>query len=415
MCSQHDLIFLSLENWDDIWRRNQFVCAELARRHPELRILFVGLPRNVGQHLKARKFAPLLAPSTVTLPEFPNITVTRPWRIGPETYDWGLRWNERLYRKHLRRWVRKLCLRDPVLWINSHGAHFLPNHIAHAGLIYDITDDWTTSSQTEIDRRRTIAADAALCRRADATIVCSQRLFDMKQALARNHLYLIPNGVDASHYASVCDASRPLPPQVAGLPRPIFGYTGTVHPDRIDLDLIVAVARHFANGSVVLVGPQYLDPQHLTKLRGQPNVHLVGAVPYQQVPDYMRSFDVSITPHRVTPFTESLNPIKLWEYLAAGKPVVATPVAGFRDYPELIRVAGTPDEFIKALNAALAEGDAKGAERQLIAGQNSWDARVDEVENVIASVIDARTRSKSGSGASTSVTPGASPNTVVSG
>jgi glycosyltransferase involved in cell wall biosynthesis len=379
-----------------------------------MRILFVGMPRNVGQHLKARKIAPLLAPSTVTVREFPNITVTRPWRVGPETYDWGLRWNERLCRKHLQRWVEKLRLRDPVLWINSHGSYFLADHIDHSGLIYDITDDWTTSTQTEIDRRRTVAADAALCRGADATIVCSQRLFDLKRSLT-DQLYLIPNGVDAAHYSSVSDMSRPLPPRVSALPRPIFGYTGTVHPDRIDLDLIIAIARRFTEGSVVLVGPTYLDPPDLSKLKAQPNVHLLGAVPYHQVPDYMRSFDVAITPHRVTPFTESLNPIKLWEYLAAGKPIVATPVAGFRDYPELIHVAGTPDEFINALTAALTEGDAKVAERQLIARQNSWGARVDEVEKVIASVIDARARSLSHAGASKSMARGASPNSVVSG
>jgi teichuronic acid biosynthesis glycosyltransferase TuaH len=411
MAFPHDLIFLSLENWDDIWRRNQFVCAALARRHPEMRIVFVGLPRNVGQHLKAGKIRPLFERSTNSVPNLQNITVTRPWRIGPETYDWGLKWNELLYRRHLRGLVRKLQLRDPLLWINSHGAHFLPDYIPHSGLIYDITDDWTTSSQSEIDRRRTVAADAALCQRADATIVCSERLHELKRDLVSN-LYLIPNGVDAAHYSTVLNTGGAILQTLSELPHPIFGYTGTVHPDRIDLDLVVAVARRFTTGSVVLVGPSHLDARELDKLRMFPNIHLVGAASYQQVPDYMRSFDVSITPHRVTPFTESLNPIKLWEYLAAGKPIVATPVAGFRDFPDLVRVASTPDEFVDELVAALEEGNKLSAERQRIARENSWDARVDDIEKVMANVIGASGRSNPKSGPLDLATPAASSNTI---
>jgi glycosyltransferase involved in cell wall biosynthesis len=412
MPAPHDLIFLSLENWDDIWRRNQFVCATLARRHPDMRILFVGLPRNVGQQVRAGRLGRLLARATATLAELPNITVTRPWRVGPETYDWGLRLNEQLYRRHVQRLARELCLREPMLWINSHGAYFLPDHIPHAGLIYDITDDWSTSTQTETDHRRTVAADAALCRRADATIVCSQRLYDLKRDLARE-LCLIPNGVDAAHYASVLDGRRPLLPELSSLPRPMFGYTGTVHPDRIDIDLIVALARRFISGSIVLVGPSHLDPHHLAALGALPNVHLLGPVPYQRIPDYMRSFDVCITPHRVTPFTESLNPIKLWEYLAGGKPIVSTPVAGFRDFPDVVRVAATAEQFTAAAAAALEEGSAGSTARQAIARQHSWDARVDEIEKVIADIIENRLCATAGRRASTA--RGKSRNATVSG
>jgi len=85
-----DLIFFSLEDWDDIWRRNQFVCATLARRHPEMKILFLGLPRNVARHLRARNLAPLVNNPTRTIEGHPNITFTRPLRIGPEATDSAL-------------------------------------------------------------------------------------------------------------------------------------------------------------------------------------------------------------------------------------------------------------------------------------------------------------------------------------
>ena len=97
-------------------------------------------------------------------------------------------------------------------------------------------------------------------------------------------------------------------------------------------------------GSVVLIGPDHLRDVERERLR-LPNIFHVGPVPYVQLPEYMRRFDVCIVPHNVTPFTESLNPIKLWEYLALGKPVVSTRVAGFRDYPQLVYLADGAEEL----------------------------------------------------------------------
>ena len=175
-----------------------------------------------------------------------------------------------------------------------------------------------------------------------------------------------------------------IPPSPRGTP--VLGYTGTVHGDRVDVELVRAVAAAWP-GSVVLVGPDLLGPADAARLDG-PNVHRVGSVPYTDVPGIMAGFDVCIVPHRMTAFTESLNPIKLWEYLAAGKPVVSTDVAGFRDFPDLVSLARTAAEFVAAAHAAVGEvgtdaGHARAAARRAVARENSWDRRVDEVERVV--------------------------------
>jgi len=97
----------------------------------------------------------------------------------------------------------------------------------------------------------------------------------------------------------------------------------------------------------------------------------------------MRAFDVCMVPHRVTPFTESLNPIKLWEYLAAGKPIVSTNVAGFRDYPDLVSVADTSDDFVSRLALAPVESPDLPALRQQAVRQHTWDQRVAAVEALL--------------------------------
>src|SRR4051812_26371966 len=117
-----DLIFVSMENWDEIWRRNQFVCAELARRHPGMKILFVGLARDVSNDLRHGRIAAIRKRATYQLPEFENIVVTHPLKVLPNTFALGRKINERLARRHVAKVARRLGMRRPVLWLNPHYA-----------------------------------------------------------------------------------------------------------------------------------------------------------------------------------------------------------------------------------------------------------------------------------------------------
>ncbi len=376
-----DLIFVSMENWDEVWRRNQFLCAGLAQRFPEHKILFVGLPRDVTNDLRRGRL-PSLADADESVDGLPNVTRTRPFKLLPNTLTAGRRLNEALFRRHVRQAARRLGLQNPVLWLNPHSAVHMAGRMGERAVVYDITDDWTTLTQSPALTRLTSDQDTALCRRADAVIVCSERLLEMKRGLA-DPLHLVPNGVDADHYRRVLDGSGPLPAPAEGWRRPVLGYTGSIHPDRVDVPLVESLARRFSQGTVALIGPDMLPAEDRRLLQSCPNVILTGPVPYTRVPDFMRAFDVCITPHRVTAFTESLNPIKLWEYLAAGKPIVATDVAGFRDYPQFVRIASGADDFARAVEDALQEAPAAGEARRAEARRHSWDARLDQVLQVL--------------------------------
>ena len=279
------------------------------------------------------------------------------------------------------------CNAAALLWLNAHDAVHLVGRMGERKVIYDITDDWTKFSHFT-DRpalqRLTIAQDTRLCQAADEVIVCSQALYDSKKGLARR-LHLIPNGVDAAHYAVVLNGTGPLPPDASpeAWPRPVFGYTGSIHGDRVDVNLVEALARLLIvrqlPGTLVLLGPNMLNAADTRRLLATGRVVLPGPRAYRDLPEYMRAFDVCMTPHCMTEFVESLNPIKLWEYLAAGKPIVSTDVAGFRDFPEVVRIAKTPDEFLAQLQAALAEGTSKAAQRQATAAAHTWQARINQI------------------------------------
>lgn len=377
-----DLIFVSMENWDAIWRRNQFLCSGLAEQNPDAKVLFVGLARDVSHDLRHGRVSALRAPATAAIEGRANITFLRPLKLFPNTLRWGRLANEALFRRQVVRAARTLGLRRPTLWLNPHSAVHMAGRMGEARVIYDITDDWSSLTQSPALLQLTKAQDAALCRQADAVIVCSERLYEMKKPMARQ-LFLVPNGVDAAHYGKVLDGAGPLPPGAQAWPHPVLGYTGTIHPDRVDVDMVEALAQAFPQGTIALIGPNFLPPAEQARLDACANVKMTGPVSYAELPNWMRAFDVCITPHRMTPFTESLNPIKLWEYLAAGKPIVSTDVAGFRDYPQWVRIARNAPGFIAAAQDALGEQrDTQDARRAEAAGQ-SWQARIADVQAIM--------------------------------
>jgi len=375
-----ELIFVSLEDWDEIWRRNQFVCAELARRYPQGKILFVAPPRNVMRDLLTGKWRNLRRPATSRPKGLANITVFRPIKWLPDSLRIGRSINAASLRKQVHKVANQFGLSRPLLWLNSESSVHMVGRMSESATVYDITDDWISFQRDPRQAEQVRHNDRELCQKAGAVIVCSQRLYEMKQPIADGRLHLIPNGVDAGHYHSAAATSD------AKWERPVFGYTGTIHPERLDLDLVQAVAKKLKQGTLVFVGPNHLLEPQKAALLSTGRVAFGEPVPYERIPQVMSAFDVCIAPHRTSQFVESLQPIKLWEYLAIGKPIVATDISGFRDYPELVRIARSADEFVSQLQSALAEGTQKTSQRQAIAKENSWQDRVDAIEAVFAKI-----------------------------
>ena len=375
-----DIIFISLESWDEVWRRNQFLCSKIAKRFPEFKILFVGPARDISNALRTRRFDVFRGKTTWIVPGFPNITVTKPLKLFPNSVGWGRSINEIIARKHILKVAEKVGIKNPTLWINPHSAVHMVGKMKERMVVYDITDDWTQSGVSEKERRLIKDQDRSLCKLADLVIVCSKELRERRKLFCRK-IFLLPNGVDVKHYSCVSKlSSNSRKPRWA---LPIFGYTGSLHTDRLDIDIIIALARAFPRGSVVLVGPDFLHRRERKLLNAEKNIYFPGVIPYAQIADYIADFDVCIAPHVETKFTESLNPLKLWEYLACGKPIVSTNIAGFRDYSHLCRIASGPEKFIFACKDALNEEGKLEAARIAEAAKNSWDSRIDRLMEIL--------------------------------
>ncbi len=386
-----DIVFVSLEAWDEVWRRNQFLVAGFLQTGLAKQVLWVEPPRNLALWLVGR-----LRGQKIRLPRGgiePIENMKGAFRFAPpqplpNTLA-PFRWvNERVERWSMKRALRQMKMMSPLLWINNHWAAHIARHLGEAGLIYDITDDWLVWERTLSRRQRLQRFDTLLCKNADATIVCSPQLLERKRDLAK-HLHLVPNGVDAEHYARVGDRDFAPHPLAAKWQKPVLGYLGTVHPDRVDVAMVAEVARAFPDATIALVGPNMLPPEERGKLEPYPNVVLTDAVSYADVPAFLTAFDVALVPHVETSFTQSLNPIKLGEYLAAGLPIVSTRVAGFvevaDEHPKLVRAVSGNALFLEACRQALAEGNPEPLRlaRRELARAMSWDGRVASIASIV--------------------------------
>ncbi|HEX9995809.1 MAG TPA: glycosyltransferase [Abditibacterium sp.] len=393
-----DLVCIGMEDWDTTWRRTQNLMARLARRHPNWRILFVGLPVDVLHLLKRGKAATIRHELQKTRPqlldEFDNLWTMSVAEVLPERLPGGVALNEKLARRILDSAFKKLGFNNPFLWIKSYHAAHLCGKMGEIGIIYDVGDDWSALYPNAPEKaRRVRQADEFLTRRADEVNVVSPLLLAQKQQI-RSDVNVIPNGVDVESYSAIQSGAVLPDAMTQSWAKPVIGHTGTLHPARFDLELTLEIARRFPAATIALVGPDFLDDADRSRLKSLPNIQMTGPVAFDRLPAVMAGFDVCFVPTKRNAFSESQNPLKLFEYLAAGLPTVSTPISGFRDHPDLIYLAESPSEFSAQIEAALEENDDRPDHRIALARQNSWDHRVDAAEQAIWRVAASKQNSK---------------------
>lgn len=377
-----DLVVLSLERWDQVWRRNQHLVAGLLGADPNLRVLFVEPPADPTHDVASRRRPSFGSGITeVAEPAPGRLWSFRPTKWLPRRLD--ARADERLAAAVIGA-AELLGMRHPLLWINDPGAVGLAERTGWPTL-YDVTDDWLAADRPAAERVRAAANEERLLAVAREVVVCSPELVRRKGVT--RPVVLIPNAVDAEAYRRPATRPADLPAGRVAL------YLGTAHPDRIDIELCEATAHALGGDSIlVLVGPNLLGAEATGRLQRAGAV-LLGPRAREDVIGYVQHADVLVVPHVVTSFTDSLDPIKLYEYQAVGRPVVSTPVAGFREADDprvsVVDREGFPAAVARALPAS--RPFPHGADGPT----SDWSVRVAAMGEVLARL------SRAGAGAET--------------
>jgi glycosyltransferase involved in cell wall biosynthesis len=237
--------------------------------------------------------------------------------------------------------------------------------------VYDCIDpSFLPESRTEFDAREFAVARAA------RIVFCTAQTLLERMLPVQPHAYLLNNAASPELYALESAVQPSLPWSLTGRPRPIIGYIGTIDW-RIDCDTLTEAAAALPEFTFCLVGRVNADRERdVAALRALPNVVMPGEVTPHDGAAYNAAFDVGLVPYLPGPAGDSLNPVKMYMYLLAGKPVVTTWTRECQLAQPHVRATRTPAEFIRALRDAVAEPAGRGRdERIAFAQQNTWDHR----------------------------------------
>ena len=351
----------------------------LAKRNRVLWVNSIGMrrPTTSGRDIR-RIFAKLRRSFAGCVEVEPNLFVTNPLVLPLPGVAWAERLNAGILAARLRSICRRRGMCRPMLWTFLPNVGWLLGRLEERMVIYHCVDEYAAFAG--VSREALIARERDLIGRADVVFTSSQQLCDERRPLNPN-THFVSHGVDVSHFGRALDPTTVVPEDVGSLPRPVVGFFGLL-ADWVDFSLVRALALARPAWSFALVGKAAAD---LEPLRGLSNVHLLGQKPYAALPGYCRAIDVGIIPFRMSELTVRANPLKLREYLAAGLPVVSTPLPEVARYNGMVRLASGPEEFLSGLEAALGErSDVMTRQRMEAMRVEGWETRVAEISTILA-------------------------------
>jgi glycosyltransferase involved in cell wall biosynthesis len=377
-----NILCLSTTDWDEIWGSRQQIMWRLAAQG--CRVLFV--ERQVGpEHLLrdptllARKRLAWKNPALRNIEE--NLWLYQPPLMFPGRY-YSIKANiigQRLLARKLKGVIRQLNLTNPILWL-------YPPH--SAPLLYQFDEKLTVyhcierfiGNQTGRKRRVMEIQETDLLHQVDLVFAHSEGLRQIYTPLTRQPVVLLPSAADVAHFQSTLEVH----PDVAAIPHPRLGLSGSID-GRINMKLLEAIAQAHSDWHILLVGPVRPGRINIEYTLTMPNVHYLGARPFTELPILLNGMDILLIPYVHNELTDYISPIKLYEYLAVGKPIISTNLPEIKPLVQWVSIAESPMQWISAIEKVLIEDTPQiVAARRQAAWEHTWDARVNIINEQLS-------------------------------
>ena len=371
---KYDLILFSVIDWHLRFQRPQHLASQFARNGH--RVFYVSISFDKAPPGRAARAAPAL---TTILPHIYELRLAGPARLSV--------YRDRMDAAILERFTAAFealqaeqGIVDAVSLVELPFWRPLASRLRERfgwNVVYDCLDRHRGFSTNDAAM---LAQEDALTRESDLVVATAQVLYDEHKAL-NPRCIRVPNASDFAHFSAFVDE---VPTWLQNLPRPVIGYYGAI-ADWFDTALVSDLARLRPQWSFVLVGSTFTAD--LRPLAGLPNVYLPGEQAYAMLPAYLHSFDVCLIPFKRLPLTEATDPVKFYEYLSAGKPVVSVVLPELQAYEaeELVYLAEDVDSFAAQIDRAMAEDSpVRVGSRMRFAEQHTWEARWVQLRDAIA-------------------------------
>jgi glycosyltransferase involved in cell wall biosynthesis len=388
------IICLSPQEWRAALPTNrQQVMLRAAQRGHQ--VLFVETGHFFGRHVWAlfrRRGRRSLARRLFSTEEvIPGVLLRKSINVLP--WDSKYRLVKAINSVVTARFLRRLAtnLSKPVvLWIYDPGAAGMAGSCGEAFAVYDCVDDYAEHATSARKREMVLACDRMAVLRSQLVFTTSTAMYKRQRRL-NSATHLVANAGDYEHFVGAADRAIAAP-EVSGLPRCVLGFAGNFLVSKVDFDLLEDVAHALPHWTLLLIGPAGPETasalKHLAEL---PSVHWLGQKPYSELPRYVAAFDVGLIPYVSNAYTRSCFPLKLYEYLAAGKPVVASGLPELAGMEPDVTLADGPASFIRAVqDAAGRNTEADKLRRSQLAARNSWEKKTERLLGLVQGKLDAR-------------------------
>lgn len=368
------IVCFSAVDWDYLTMREHQLLSRLSRYYP---VLYV----EEQSHLLSLVRSPRKVRKMWQWAEPPRPVAKDMWVYTPPmTLPFGRVMsavnvlNQWILTRQVGKAARALGFARPILWLYEPEQYRQVGRFGEQLVVYDCADKH--DAFVRLQRPALVRQmEAILCDRADIIFTVSDAL---KDAIGPARSHLVPNGADLTLFRRTLNAGTSVADELASMPRPILGYIGTID-SRVDVELLAHAAKVLPQHLFVLVGLVQTD---IGRLAALPNVRLLGRRPYQLLPTYLKGFDACLLPFRLTSLTIAGSPIKLYDYLAAGRMVVATDIPEARRFHVGVLIARSREEFVQRIQEALSAGPS----HQEISAQmelESWDERASTIHRIL--------------------------------
>ena len=376
-------LWLNMPPWDNVWTRQNHFTLRLAKLGAE--ILYVETPRSLAGSFRNRDWrAPFTRPQVRTVAERLDVMSLPPVLPGSMRSEIMAHVVSAQMARPVKAELRKRGWKNYIAWnrvpIN---VHILPRlQPAPSHKVYDITDDYGlfVPKFRELTEQR--ERDLLHC--VDLVFAASELLVQARRTHNAN-IHHIPNGVDYDLFAQVGNGNLKINPALADIPKPVIGYVGLV-AEWFDHDILAALSERWPS-HIVVIGP--VKASEAERVSQNKNVRWLGFVERSTLPSYIQAMDVCIIPFRIYERTSTMSPLKMWEYLATGKPIVSTDMPALDPCRHLIRVA-TNTNFVSQVETVLNEQEnlELAIERRQLARQNSWDRLFEQLFDHLSPLLE---------------------------